>query len=89
MFAVFFLIIVFLAYASNEGGKIIEKEKQEMSSMSNRDLQALSTGWTYESLLRDADVFEGKIIHVTGRVTIPTKNGVFGIDLDDSGEESE
>ena len=83
---VFVLVVMWIAGSMIPNQELEQRSRiPDMASMSNSELQSLSTDWTYELLLRNADFYDRKIIHVTGIVTIPTKNGIFGIDVGDSG----
>jgi hypothetical protein len=61
--------LVLIVFAADQGGKIIEKEAEELRNMSAEELMSLSVEWTYADLMRNMDNYEGKIIFVEGEVT--------------------
>ena len=72
-------LLLFFVYGSNEGGKmiereeeelrkIIEREEEELRKMSDRKLMSLSVDWNYKDMLRNIDDYSEELIFVEGVV---------------------
>jgi len=70
---------LFVVYASSQ-----TSDPKVNDSMLDSELAADSIDWNYYDLLKNIDELEGKIIHFTGTVNVASKNGVFGINVDES-----
>jgi len=82
------VIIAFFATAFY-GLVLMDEEKQaeqkKLEATSNFEInERLAVSYEYEDLIRNIEDFNGEIIRVKGKVTIPSKNGVFGVESENS-----
>jgi len=73
--AVILVIVGFLVFVLLAGSMIGVERGNQLLSLSQEELEAMSVEWNYKDMIRNNEYYVGKIIHLDGKIGLVEEKG--------------